>query len=183
MSSPLPPSPPLSQFFVYTESLALLSRSALFSNAPAVADGDVVARARHPASHPAAPTQPASSAQPASTRASLAAGALAGLTSKLAVYPLDTVKKRLQMSGVVRASAYGPSYAYGGTLDALRTIAREEGVARGLYRGVAPSLLKAALSTALWFAVHNACAGALLALAPGVFAGADGGGGGRGSVH
>jgi hypothetical protein len=63
---------------------------------------------------------------------SLLSGATAGLLGKLAVYPLDTVKKRLQVQPGAHASA---KHHYKGTLHAMRTIAVEEGVIRGLYRG------------------------------------------------
>lgn len=82
---------------------------------------------------------------------SLACGALAGVLGKLAVYPLDTVKRRMQVQGMARSAAYGAPTAYAGTLDALATIAREEGVIGGWYKGTVPALLKSAVSVAVTF--------------------------------
>ena len=61
--------------------------------------------------------------------------ALAGLLAQTAVYPLDVVRRRMQ-------THEGSGAAYRSPLDALRTIAREEGVRRGLYRGLTLNYLK-----------------------------------------
>jgi len=65
----------------------------------------------------------------------VAAGALAGLLAQTAVYPLDVVRRRMQ-------THEGSGAAYRSPLHALRTIAREEGVRRGLYRGLTLNYLK-----------------------------------------
>jgi solute carrier family 25 (mitochondrial thiamine pyrophosphate transporter), member 19 len=74
------------------------------------------------------------------------AGAISGSLSKLAVYPLDTVKKRLQ----VQAFFLGERQ-YRGAWDCFHTMARTEG-ARSLYKGVVPSVIKNAMATSLSFA-------------------------------
>jgi solute carrier family 25 (mitochondrial thiamine pyrophosphate transporter), member 19 len=89
---------------------------------------------------------------------SLVCGAAAGTLGKLFVYPLDTVKKRLQTGGMQRAAVYGRSVVYRGTWDALTRIAREEGVVRGLFKGTAPSLLKAGAAAALTFWSYESAA-------------------------
>jgi hypothetical protein len=95
---------------------------------------------------------------------SLLAGGIAGTAGKLATYPLDTVKKRLQVAGMARAPVYGAAIVpYAGTLDALRRIAAEEGVLRGWYKGTAPSLVKAGGGAALMFWSYDAAARALAA--------------------
>lgn len=81
------------------------------------------------------------------------AGTLASIMAKSAVFPLDTVRKRLQVQGPHRARWAGgavPEYAAhgGGVLGVLKSILRVEGAA-GLYRGLAVSLLKAAPASAV----------------------------------
>merc|ERR1712159_786727 len=46
-------------------------------------------------------------------------------------YPFDTVRRRLQM----RAGLPKEKHVYNGTLDCLKKIAAEEGVAAGVYKG------------------------------------------------
>ena len=81
--------------------------------------------------------------------------AVAGITaselSKSAVFPLDTVRKRLQVQGPTRNKYIGgsriPVYERG-ILDTMTTIARKEGTT-GLYRGLGVSLIKAAPASAV----------------------------------
>jgi len=101
------------------------------------------------------PPPPVRLTAPADMR-SLLAGALAGIIGKFVVYPLDTVKKRLQMSGVARPAAYGPQETYTGAWDALVKIARKEGIVRGWYKGTVPSIMKAAMGAALTFWSYDA---------------------------
>ena len=94
-----------------------------------------------------------------------ACGLLAGSVSKMAVHPLDVAKKRIQIQGLVRAERMGRSVARGeyakGLLDCLGRILAAEGV-EGLYKGLAPSLLKAAPATAITFLVYEALVRSLL---------------------
>lgn len=84
--------------------------------------------------------------------ARLAAGAGAGAFACAATYPLDLVRTRLaaQTTGEVR---------YTGLVQALRSIAARDG-ARGLYRGLGPTLCGVAPSLALNFAVYETLRGA-----------------------
>ncbi|KAI7280458.1 hypothetical protein KC345_g4765 [Hortaea werneckii] len=79
------------------------------------------------------------------------AGILASVFSKSAVFPLDTVRKRLQVQGPNRARYVGgarmPEYQRG-VRGTLGMIVRREGW-RGLYRGLAVSLIKAAPASAV----------------------------------
>ncbi|KAI6809124.1 hypothetical protein KC340_g18239 [Hortaea werneckii] len=79
------------------------------------------------------------------------AGVLASVCSKSAVFPLDTVRKRLQVQGPHRAKYVGgakmPEYQRG-VAGTLGMIVRREGW-RGLYRGLAVSLIKAAPASAV----------------------------------
>lgn len=79
------------------------------------------------------------------------AGVTASVLSKTAVFPLDTVRKRLQVQGPTRSRYIGgsriPVYEKG-VVNTLRMILRREG-AVGLYRGLTVSLIKAAPSSAI----------------------------------
>lgn len=82
------------------------------------------------------------------------AGAVAGLLSKLAVYPLDTVKKRMQMRQVPRCASYGVVPHYASSVACLQAIVRYEGL-RGLYKGTGPSLVKAVVTHSATFATYE----------------------------
>jgi solute carrier family 25 (mitochondrial thiamine pyrophosphate transporter), member 19 len=76
------------------------------------------------------------------------AGAVSGAISKLLVYPLDTVKKRMQVQAIAIESI-----PYSGTLDCLTKIVRLEGF-YCLYRGVIPSMMKNTIATSLSFSLY-----------------------------
>ncbi|KAM6050816.1 mitochondrial thiamine pyrophosphate carrier isoform 1-T2 [Chlamydotis macqueenii] len=81
----------------------------------------------------------------------LVCGSCAGIISKTLTYPLDLFKKRLQVGGFEQArAAFGQVRTYSGLLDCVRQIMREEGPS-GFFKGLSPSLLKAAVSTGLVF--------------------------------
>ncbi|KAM6317722.1 mitochondrial thiamine pyrophosphate carrier [Podargus strigoides] len=81
----------------------------------------------------------------------LVCGSCAGIISKTLTYPFDLFKKRLQVGGFEQArAAFGQVRTYGGLLDCIRQIIREEGPS-GYFKGLSPSLLKAAVSTGLIF--------------------------------
>lgn len=70
------------------------------------------------------------------------AGAGAGVVSKIAVYPLDVAKRRLQMQHVPRAAYFGaPLGSFSGLVDCLVQTAAREGT-RALYKGLLPALVK-----------------------------------------
>lgn len=94
------------------------------------------------------------------------AGAMGGTLGKLAVYPLDTVKKRLQVGGMQRAERYARTRVYNGALHALMSIAREEGIVHGLYRGTLPSLAKASAAASLSFWSYELVLRTLVKIAP-----------------
>ena len=97
-------------------------------------------------------------------------GMAAGTCGKLCVYPLDTVKKRAQVGGLVRSSRYGAHVGHdwfaaeggGSSLGAARAIARDEG-ARALYKGLVPTLLKVAPAAGVTFVCYEWCKAELLA--------------------
>lgn len=82
---------------------------------------------------------------------SLVCGSGAGMLSKTITYPFDLFKKRLQVGGFEAARAhFGQVRSYTGLVDCMVQIAKEEGV-RGFFKGLSPSLVKAALSTGFIF--------------------------------
>lgn len=82
---------------------------------------------------------------------SLICGSGAGIISKTITYPFDLFKKRLQVGGFEEARVcFGEVRSYRGLVDCMVQIAKEEGV-RGFFKGLSPSLVKAALSTGFTF--------------------------------
>ncbi|EPE07089.1 mitochondrial deoxynucleotide carrier [Ophiostoma piceae UAMH 11346] len=82
--------------------------------------------------------------------ADAAAGIMAAVMAKTFVFPLDLVRKRIQVQGPTRSRYVHkniPVYDRG-VARALATILRTEGV-RGLYRGLIVSLFKAAPANAI----------------------------------
>jgi solute carrier family 25 thiamine pyrophosphate transporter 19 len=78
-----------------------------------------------------------------------AAGVMASVLSKTAVYPLDTTRKRLQVQGpMLTRYVHGNIPTYSGVISTVLRIGRQEG-RRGLYRGLTVSLLKAAPASAV----------------------------------
>lgn len=81
----------------------------------------------------------------------LVCGSGAGMISKTLTYPFDLFKKRLQVGGFEAARAqFGQVRSYRGLTECMVKIAKEEG-ARGLFKGLSPSLVKAAVSTGFTF--------------------------------
>ncbi|KAK7756707.1 mitochondrial thiamine pyrophosphate transporter [Diatrype stigma] len=78
------------------------------------------------------------------------AGVLASVLAKTAVFPLDLVRKRIQVQGPTRARYVHRDIpeAPGGTWRTMRAIVRHSGL-RGLYRGLTVSLFKAAPNSAV----------------------------------
>ncbi|CCG85136.1 Mitochondrial thiamine pyrophosphate carrier 1 [Taphrina deformans PYCC 5710] len=77
------------------------------------------------------------------------AGFLAGTFSKTGVFPLDVIRKRLQVQGPTRtAYVFNDIPVYSSSLSCATTILQREGV-RGFYKGLTVSLLKSAPSSAI----------------------------------
>ncbi|ORX44423.1 mitochondrial carrier [Hesseltinella vesiculosa] len=81
----------------------------------------------------------------------LACGALAGSIAQTITYPLDVLRRRFQVIGTGNAG-----YKYSGTLDALKTMVRQEGAA-SLYKGLLPNYLKVAPAIGVSFVSYEAC--------------------------
>ena len=77
------------------------------------------------------------------------AGVIASVAAKTAVFPLDLVRKRIQVQGPTRGKYIHKNIPeYKGIVHTITTILRTEGH-RGLYRGLAVSLIKAAPASAV----------------------------------
>jgi solute carrier family 25 phosphate transporter 23/24/25/41 len=80
---------------------------------------------------------------------SLACGSAAGLVSSTATFPLDLVRRRLQIQGQGGTARVYASYA-----QAFRTIVEREG-ARGLYAGILPEYYKVVPGVAIAFCTYE----------------------------
>ncbi|KAL3648704.1 hypothetical protein CASFOL_005107 [Castilleja foliolosa] len=84
-------------------------------------------------------------------------GLAAGTCAKAVCHPLDVVKKRFQVEGLQRDPRYGArveQHAYRNMCDGLRQILHTEGLA-GLYKGIVPSIIKAAPAGAVTFVAYE----------------------------
>lgn len=82
-----------------------------------------------------------------------AAGLIAGGTSKVIVYPLDTVKKRLQaQTFMVASSSTQHVLKYNGMYDCIVKIAKQEG-AQSFYKGLVPTVIKSMAGTGFPFII------------------------------
>jgi solute carrier family 25 thiamine pyrophosphate transporter 19 len=83
----------------------------------------------------------------------LLCGGLAGIVTKTAFMPLDVIRKRLQVQGHIRQEILISNVpVYRGVFKAALQIIRDEGTL-ALYKGLVPSLVKAASSSAITFFV------------------------------
>ncbi|KAK3394675.1 mitochondrial carrier domain-containing protein [Podospora didyma] len=77
------------------------------------------------------------------------AGMTASVVAKTGSFPLDLVRKRIQVQGPTRGRYVHKNIPeYQSTVGTVRTILKHEGI-RGLYRGLTVSLLKAAPASAV----------------------------------
>lgn len=76
-------------------------------------------------------------------------GTLAGLVGQLVTYPLDTVRKRIQVNG-----ALGQEKLYNGSWDCIKKIAKTEGVG-AFYAGIIPNLIKFVPAAAIQFTAYD----------------------------
>lgn len=82
--------------------------------------------------------------------ASLACGSLSGVASSTVAYPLDLVRRRMQLEGAGgRARVYRT-----GLVGTVRSIIRKEGW-RGLYRGILPEYYKVVPSVGIVFMTYE----------------------------
>lgn len=83
-------------------------------------------------------------------------GAMSGTVAKLITYPLDLIKKRLQIKGFehARGSTYGHTPYYQSMSHCIMQTFRNENFF-AFYKGLVPSLLKATITTALNFWLYE----------------------------
>ena len=85
----------------------------------------------------------------------LGAGMVAETVSCIIFVPVDVIKERMQVQGVrATASAKAGTY-YRNSIDAVKQIARSEGVFRGLYKGYGATLLSFGPFSAIYFALYE----------------------------
>ncbi|KAJ1926571.1 hypothetical protein IWQ60_003687 [Tieghemiomyces parasiticus] len=81
----------------------------------------------------------------------LACGALAGSIAQTITYPLDVLRRRMQVTGMTSMD-----YKYRNTWHAVTEMLRNEGV-RGLYKGLIPNYLKVAPAIGVSFLTYEWC--------------------------
>ncbi|CDQ81077.1 unnamed protein product [Oncorhynchus mykiss] len=78
----------------------------------------------------------------------LAFGACAGLLGQSASYPLDVVRRRMQTAGVT-------GQQYGSVLNTMKAIVVQEGVVRGLYKGLSMNWIKGPIAVGVSFTTFD----------------------------
>lgn len=91
------------------------------------------------------PLEARSSSSWTSTSARLVSGGLAGLVAQTATYPLDIVRRRMQ----VHPDAYRNEW------QAFQTIYQTEGLAKGLFKGVSMNWVKGPIAVGVSFTVND----------------------------
>ncbi|KAL3275405.1 hypothetical protein HHI36_020169 [Cryptolaemus montrouzieri] len=85
---------------------------------------------------------------------SVFAGSAAGFCAKIAVYPFDLVKKRLQISGFNRGKTFGHNFSCNGMMNCIYRIYKKEGYI-AFFKGLNASLVKAVATSALHFSSYE----------------------------
>ncbi|KAL6268474.1 hypothetical protein P5V15_001607 [Pogonomyrmex californicus] len=86
---------------------------------------------------------------------SMLSGSAAGLVAKTIIYPFDLARKRLQIQGFRHGrKGFGKFFQCNGLVDCFKITVKEEGM-QGLFKGLVPSQVKAAATTALHFTVYE----------------------------
>ncbi|KAF9584201.1 hypothetical protein BGW38_007253 [Lunasporangiospora selenospora] len=81
----------------------------------------------------------------------LLGGAIAGSFAQTVTYPLDVLRRRMQVTQMDSVS-----YKYSSTWDGVKKIIKQEGV-KGLYKGMVPNYLKVAPAISISFVVYEQC--------------------------
>jgi len=91
----------------------------------------------------------ANTSRPPTVPESLAFGALSGAAAQTFTYPIDLIRRRLQLQGIG-----GAPNMYTGPFNAISTIVRTEGLP-ALYRGMVPCYLKVIPAISISFCVYE----------------------------
>ncbi|XP_029469710.1 mitochondrial coenzyme A transporter SLC25A42 [Rhinatrema bivittatum] len=75
-------------------------------------------------------------------------GACAGIIGQSTSYPLDIVRRRMQTAGVT-------GHAYSTILGTMRQVVREEGLVRGLYKGLSMNWVKGPIAVGISFTTFD----------------------------
>ncbi|KAG9486476.1 mitochondrial coenzyme A transporter SLC25A42 [Eleutherodactylus coqui] len=75
-------------------------------------------------------------------------GACAGLLGQSASYPLDVVRRRMQTAGIT-------GHTYSSILGTMREVVAEEGVIRGLYKGLSMNWVKGPVAVGISFTTFD----------------------------
>jgi len=89
------------------------------------------------------------------------AGAVAGMVEHVAMFPVDTIKTRMQVDPKLLQGNAARSGMYRSVFRSVKGILKHEGV-RGFYRGVAAMALGAGPAHAVYFATYEKCKQALV---------------------
>ena len=82
-------------------------------------------------------------------------GGAAGICAKTSVYPLDLIKKRLQVQGFERGwQNIGSTTTYNGFFNCIKMVAMQEGPL-AFFKGLSPSIVKAGLAAGANFCVYE----------------------------
>ena len=76
---------------------------------------------------------------------------MAGAFAQTITYPLDVLRRRMQVTGMDRMG-----YKYNNTWHAVQCVMAEEGI-RGFYKGMIPNYLKVAPAIGVSFVTYEAC--------------------------
>jgi hypothetical protein len=88
------------------------------------------------------------------TQYKLLCGASAGFISQTVSYPVDTVRRRMQLQGSSAVGGGAAARLYSSSLACAASVFRNEGYA-GFYRGLSANLLRAAPNTAIQFTAYE----------------------------
>ncbi|KAH9495272.1 hypothetical protein Btru_016272 [Bulinus truncatus] len=77
-------------------------------------------------------------------------GAIAGLVGQSASYPLDIVRRRMQTAGIT-----GHTLDYTSILNTSRSIIKEEGFIRGMYKGLSMNWIKGPIAVGVSFTTFD----------------------------
>ncbi|KAF0696241.1 Aste57867_12999 [Aphanomyces stellatus] len=100
------------------------------------------------------PHRPADHAVSSAVAGQIACALGASVTAQVATFPLDVVRRKMQMQGAWLAPHAWPTYT--STWDCFRQTAREASYGAAFYRGLAPNCIKALPASVLSFVAYEA---------------------------